>query len=64
MCGFDSNFYQSVFRKVCQVVSHTKLEIIWCKMFFNIFGLILADSKSGEILMPNVLIALGFCSYK
>ena len=27
-------------------------------------GLILADSKSGEILMPNDLIALGFCSYK
>ena len=32
---------------------------------FSIFcGLILADSKSGEILMPNDLIALGFCSYK
>ena len=31
---------------------------------FSIFcGLILADSKSGEILMPNGLIALGFCSY-
>ena len=27
-------------------------------------GLILADSKSGEILTPNDLIALGFCSYK
>ena len=32
---------------------------------FSIFcGLILTDSKSGEILMPNDLIALGFCSYK
>ena len=32
---------------------------------FSIFcGLILADSKNGEILMPNDLIALGFCSYK
>ena len=32
---------------------------------FSIFcGLILADSKSGEILMPNDLIALGFCSTK
>ena len=32
---------------------------------FSIFcGLILADSKSGEILMQNDLIALGFCSYK
>ena len=32
---------------------------------FSIFcGLILVDSKSGEILMPNDLIALGFCSYK
>ena len=32
---------------------------------FSIFcGLILAVSKSGEVLMPNDLIALGFCSYK
>ena len=32
---------------------------------FSIFcGLILAASKSGEILMPNDLIALGFCAYK
>ena len=26
-------------------------------------GLILAASKSGEILMPNDSIALGFCTY-
>ena len=32
---------------------------------FSIFCcFILADSKSGEILMPNDFIALGFCSYK
>ena len=31
---------------------------------FGVKCLILADSKSGEILMPNDLIALGFCSYK
>ena len=29
-------------------------------MFSTFCGLILADSKSGEILMPNDLIALGF----
>ena len=33
------------------------------KYFSTFCGLILADSKSGEILMPNNLIALGFRSY-
>ena len=57
-------FFQSVNQKVFQVVSHTNLEI-FCVACFSIFcGLILADSKSGEILMPNDLIVLGFCSYK
>ena len=63
MCGFDSDFSRNVNQKVFQAVSYTKLEYgVKC---FSIFcGLILADSKSGEILMPNALIALGFCSYK
>ena len=51
-------------QKIFQVVSHTNQEI-FCVECFSIFcGLILADSKSGEILMPNDLIVLGFCSYK
>ena len=33
-------------------------------MFYIIWGLILADSKSSEMLMQNDLIALGFSSYK
>ena len=38
--------------------------IFGVKCFSTFCGLILAASKSGEILMPNDLIALGFCSYK
>ena len=51
-----------VHRKVFQVVSHTKLEYLMLNVFSTFYGLILADSKSGEILMPNDLIALGFSS--
>ena len=38
--------------------------IFGVKCFSTFCGLILADSKSDEILMSNDLIALGFCSYK
>ena len=38
--------------------------IFGLKCFSTFCGLILADSKSGEILMLNDLIALGFCLYK
>ena len=38
--------------------------IFGVKCFSIFYGLILVDSKSGEILMPNDLIALGFCSYE
>ena len=38
--------------------------IFGVKCFSTFCGLILADSKSGEILMPNDVITLGFCSYK
>ena len=38
--------------------------IFGVKCFSTCLGLILVDSKSGEILMPNDLIALDFCSYK
>ena len=62
MCGFDSDFSLSVIRKVLQAVSHTKLEYMVLHVFVLILcGLILADYKSGDILMPNDLIALGFC---
>ena len=39
-------------------------EIFGVKCFSIFCDLILADFKSGEILMPNDLIALGFCAYK
>ena len=62
MCGFDSDFSLRVIRKVLQAVSHTKLEYMVLHVFVLILcGLILADYKSGDILMPNDLIALGFC---
>ena len=38
--------------------------IFGVKCFSTFCGLILAASKSGEILVPNDLIALGFCSHK
>ena len=38
--------------------------IFGVKCFSTFCGLILAAFKSGEILVPNDLIALGFCSYK
>ena len=56
-------FSPNVNQKVFNVVSYNQAGIFG--VFFSIFcGSILADSKSGEILMPNDLIALGFCSYK
>ena len=61
MCGFVSDFFPE-----CKSKSISGGFIHQAGIFvFSIFcGLILADSKSGEILMPNDLIALGFCSYK
>ena len=64
MCGFDSDFSWNVNQKVFQVVSYTKLEYLVLNVFSIFCGLVLTDFKSGEILMPNDLIALGFCSYK
>ena len=64
MCGFDSDFSRNVIQKVFQVVSYTKLEYLVLNVFSIFCGLVLTDFKRGEILMPNDLIALGFCSYK
>ena len=58
---FSRNVNQNVF----QVVGFIHQAGIFGVKCFSIFcGLILTDSRSGEILMPNDLIALGFCSYK
>ena len=38
--------------------------IVGVKYFSTFCDLILVDSKGGEILMPNDLIALGFCLNK
>ena len=64
MCGFDINFFLE-----CKSKSISGSFIHQAGMFdvkyFSIFcSLILADSKSGEILMPNDLIALGFYAPK
>ena len=50
-------FSRNVNQKVFQVVSYT---IFGVKCFSIFCGLILADSKSGENLMPNDLIPLVF----
>ena len=43
----------------------THQSVIFCVKCFSTFcDLILAASKSGEILIPNDSIALGLCSYK
>ena len=64
MCGFDSDFFPECKSKSISGVFIHQAGIFGVKCFSIFCGLILADSKSGEILMPNDLIALGFCSYK
>ena len=64
MCGFDSDFYPEYKSKSKSGCFTHQAGIFDVKCFSTFFGLIVADSKSGEILMPNFLIALDFCSYK
>ena len=64
MCGFDSDFFPEYKSKSMSSCFIPQAGIFGVKCFSMFCGLILADSKSGEILMPNDLIALGFCSYK
>ena len=64
MCGFDSDFFLECKSKSISGGFIHQAGIFGVKCFSIFCGLILADSKSGEILMPNDLIALGFCSYK
>ena len=68
MSGFDSDFSLNVNRKVClKSMSGYFIHqagIFGVKCFSIYCGLIFADSKTGEILMPNGLIVLCFCSYK
>ena len=56
-------FSQSVNRKVCQVVFSHQAGVFGVICFSTFCALILSASRSGEILMPNDLEALGFCSY-
>ena len=64
MCGFDSDFFQECKSKSISGCFIHQAGIFGVKCFSTFCGLILADSKSGEILMPNDFIALGFCLYK
>ena len=64
MCGFDSDCFPECKSKSISGCFTHHAGIFGVNIFLKFCGLILADSKSGEILMPNDLIALGFCSYK
>ena len=64
MCGFDSDFFSECKSKSISGGFIHQAGIFGVKCFSIFCGLILADYKSDEILMPNDLIALGFCSYK
>ena len=64
MCGFDSDFFPECKSKSMSGCFTHQAGIFGVKCLSISCGSILADSKSGEILMPNGLIALGFCSYK
>ena len=60
MCGFDSDvFPECKSKRISDGFIH-QAGMFGVKCFSIFCGLILADSKSGEILMPNDLIALGF----
>ena len=64
MCGFVSDVFAECKSKRISGGFIHQAGIFGVKCFSIFYDLILADSKSGEILMPNNLIALGFCSYK
>ena len=60
MCGFDSDFFPKCKLKSISGGFTHQSGIFGVKCFSIFCGLILAASKSGEILMPKDLIALGF----
>ena len=60
MCGFVSDFSPECKSKSISGGFIHQGGIFGEKCFSLFYGLIFADSKSGEILMPNDLIALGF----
>ena len=64
MCGFDSDFFPECKSKSISGGFLHQAGIFVVKCYSIFCGLILAASKSCEILMPNDLIAVGFCSYK
>ena len=61
MCGFDSDFFPECKSKKNSGCFIHQAGIFGVKCLSTFCGLILADSNSGEILMPNDLIVLGFC---
>ena len=60
MCGFDLDFFPECISKSISGCFIHQAGIFGVKCFFDILYLILADSKSGEILMPNDLIVFTF----
>ena len=64
MYGFDSDFFPECKSKSMSGCFIHQAGIFGVKCFSIFCGLILADSKISEILMPNDLKALGFCLYK
>ena len=62
MCEFDSDFFPECKSKSISGCYIHQAGIFGVNCFSTFCGLIPADFKSGEILMPNDLIALGFRS--
>ena len=60
MCGFDSDVFPECKSKSMSGCFTHQAGISGVICFSTFCGLILAASKSGEILMRNDLIALGF----
>ena len=56
MCGFDSDFFLGCKSKSISGGFIHQAGIFGVKCSSIFFGLILADSKSGEILMPKVFV--------
>ena len=61
MYGFDSDCYPVCKSKSISGCFTHQAGIFGVNLFSTFCGLMLADSKSGEILMPNDLIDLGSC---
>ena len=63
MCGFDLDFFQKCKSKSISGGFIHQAGIFGVKCFSIFCGLILANSKSGEILMPNPMESISLNSF-